>query len=49
MCQAEAEESRLLGTATTPARIREIVTRQNVTTNLHHDGVAPKAFSRDGY
>lgn len=40
----EAENSRLLGRLTTPQEIRHIITSDNVTTNLHHDGIYPETF-----
>lgn len=43
-----AKTSRLLGTATTPASIIEILGQENVTTNLHHDGLDPATFESTG-
>lgn len=40
---AAAKDSPLLAKA--PARILAILTQQNVTNNLHHDGVAPATFT----
>ena len=40
----EAKTSRLLGEATTPGRVRHLLSSERVTTNLHHDGVDPKTF-----
>jgi gamma-glutamyl hydrolase len=39
-----AKTSRLLGAATTPPSILEILGQEHVTTNLHHDGVDPATF-----
>lgn len=39
-----ADSSRMLGLATTPERIRRILSTSPVTTNLHHDGVSPETF-----
>lgn len=42
-----AKSSRLLGDATTPEKILEILRNEPVTTNLHHDGVDPATFLRN--
>ena len=36
-----AQRSRLLGQAF-PAQLKRWITEENLTTNLHHDGVAPE-------
>jgi gamma-glutamyl hydrolase len=40
----KAATSRLLGIATTPPKIRQLLGTERVTTNLHHDGVSPTTF-----
>lgn len=42
---AKADSSRLLGKASTPTAIRQTLMSQNVTTNLHHDGVSPQTYT----
>jgi gamma-glutamyl hydrolase len=45
---AAASSSRLLGAKSgIPAPILADLTQRNVTTNLHHDGVAPEAFQEN--
>lgn len=40
-----ARESRLLGKDSVPPKVLRWLTMENLTSNLHHDGVAPESFA----
>eukprot|EP00933_Yihiella_yeosuensis_P064150 TRINITY_DN6748_c0_g1_i3.p1 TRINITY_DN6748_c0_g1~~TRINITY_DN6748_c0_g1_i3.p1 ORF type:complete len:271 (-),score=24.89 TRINITY_DN6748_c0_g1_i3:965-1777(-) len=44
---SDAQQSRLLGNSSLPPRIKQLLTTENITSNLHHDGVTPESFISD--